>query len=133
LSSSPKTIFIDIDGTIFKHPITSSGAGQYKNTTGLFSSDNQPSGLVLQDVHAKFDEWKSKSYCIVLVTARSESMRAMTVRQLENNNLFFDHLIMGLPNGERVLINDTKPNNDGRRTATAFTVCRDKGIGDIEI
>ena len=40
---------------------------------------------------------------------------------------------MGLPNGERVLINDTKLNNDGKVTAVAFTVCRDKGIGDIEI
>jgi hypothetical protein len=38
---------------------------------------------------------------------------------------------MGIGGGDRIVINDNKP--DGRQTAFAFNIERDKGIKDIEI
>ena len=54
------------------------------------------------------------------------------VSQLHRSHgVFFDQLIMGLSNGPRILINDTKP--DGMETASAHSILRDGGISEIEI
>ncbi len=45
-------------------------------------------------------------HVIVLTTARKESHRAETERTLKLNGFCWDHLIMGLTNGERVVVND---------------------------
>ena len=42
-----------------------------------------------------------------------------------------DHTLFGLPAGERVLINDTKPS--GLSTALAVNVVRDAGLANIAI
>ena len=113
MSSSPMTILLDIDGTILSHPSSLSNC----------IADKQN---VLPGVKEKFACWSRQSYCIILITARPESMRSLTVKQIENAGLYFDHLIMGLPNGPRVLINDSKPSAD--TTAFAYTVKRDAGL-----
>jgi hypothetical protein len=38
---------------------------------------------------------------------------------------------MGLTNGARVLINDTKP--DGTETAFAYSIERDAGLGEVDV
>jgi len=43
----------------------------------------------------------------------------------------YDHLIMGFGGGDRILINDKKP--DGRVTAYSINLERNKGIEDVEL
>lgn len=112
-----KTIFVDIDGTILKH------------SKGIYTLDGpQP---VLPGVHDKFQEWHLKSYRIILTTARPDSTRRITEAQLERLGITYHTLLMGLPNGERILINDTKP--CGMTTARAFSLERDKGLEGVDV
>ena len=113
-----KTVFIDIDGTIFKH---------YGNLNMMVSQEPE----LIRGTVEKFLEWRKKEYYIVLTTARLEGMRQITQKQLTDAGLFYDQMIMGLPPGARVLINDEKP--DGTKTATSFCIKRDSGIRDINI
>jgi len=111
-----KTIFIDIDGTIFK---------QKKDLSNIFEEDLQ----LLPGVEKAFNSWNWKGYKIVIVTGRKESTRGITEKSLRNANLFWDHLIMGLDiGGERVLINDTV--DPKIVTASSFTLPRDQGLDE---
>lgn len=114
-----KTLFIDIDGTIAKHQ---------GNLTKMFIKDME----ILPGVIEKFNEWDAKGYKIILTTGRKECLREITEKQLLKNGLFFDQLIMGLSRGERILINDIKPNND-MCVASAIQIKRDEGLLDINI
>jgi hypothetical protein len=88
-------------------------------------------GEVLDGVFEKFQEWRSKDYYVVLTTARPESLRAFTTQQIVDMGLHFDQLVMGLPTGPRVVINDEKPN--GMVTAFAKCVRRNKGLRHVDI
>jgi hydroxymethylpyrimidine pyrophosphatase-like HAD family hydrolase len=115
----PKTIFLDIDGTLVKHkPLC-------ENTLG-----DSPLEL-LEGTLEKLTEWDLKGYRIILTTGRKESLREATEQQLNNLGIFYDILIMGIGGGDRVLVNDKK--SDGR--VTAFAICPDRnfGIKDINI
>ena len=115
-----KTIFIDIDGTILKHH----GEG------GLNEIYNKPA-MLLDGVVEKFEKWKYDECRIILTTARPESMREITEHQLRGHRLFWDEMIMGLPRGPRVVINDTK--DDGTITAFGAPVVRNAGLRDIDV
>lgn len=52
--------------------------------------------------------------------------REMIARSLAHSRSRYGHLLMGLPVGERIVINDTKPG--GLETAVALNVPRDRGI-----
>jgi len=112
-----KTIFIDIDGTILKHG---------KNLNNMCTAKPE----ILDGVIEKFLEWRRKEYYIVITTARVEGLRQVTQKQLTDVGLFYDQLVMGLPNGPRVLINDKKP--EGIVSAVAYSIERDGGIKDID-
>ena len=101
-SEKPKTIFCDIDGTILVH-------------LHKISQVLQHDGELLVGVRDKFDEWDSKGHHIVLTTARKESARAHTVKQLADAGIIYDQLIMGITSGTRVLINDKKMPSDPDR------------------
>ena len=101
-SDKPKTIFCDIDGTILVH-------------LHKISQVLQDAGELLAGVRDKFDEWDSKGHHIVLTTARKESARAHTVKQLADAGIIYDQLIMGVTSGVRVLINDKKLPTDPDR------------------
>lgn len=120
----PKTIISDIDGTLLNH---------VGNLHNIFISHQ----AILPSVINKFNEWKGKSYFIVLITARPKSMRRFTENQLERLGLFYDVLIMGATHGERVVINDEKPGDDHYEkmeiTASGITVKRDSGLGDVNV
>jgi hypothetical protein len=49
---------------------------------------------------------EKESAVIILVTARKESTRRILMEQLSQAGVFYDLLIMGATNGERVMIND---------------------------
>ena len=115
----PKTIFCDIDGTLLEHfPPGESFYG--------FKPE------VLPGTVEKLLEWDKKGYNIILTTGRKESMRKITIEQLESAGIFYDQLIMGIGGGVRVLINDYKPDNT-EETAVAITLKRNEGKNKIEI
>jgi len=107
------TYFCDIDGTIFK----------YRKFETYESTDAEP----IKTTVDKLNEWYDEGHMIVLTTARPEDMRKHTTKELVNNTIPFDRLIMGIERGPRYLINDMDPNKDGKR-AIAINVKRDKGI-----
>lgn len=110
----PKTIFCDIDGTIIKH-------------VHRFSEVGKTPAEILPGVKEKFDEWDSKGYKIILTTARKESARRLTEKQLSSIGLPWDHLIMGVTSGQRVLINDKLISSDPDR-AIAINVITSEGF-----
>lgn len=116
--NKPKTLFIDIDGTILKHQHAISGV--YQN-----------SAQVLPGVIKKFDEWDSAGYRIILVTGRKESARKVTIQQLEDMQISYDMLIMGVGTGNRILINDKLSENMFDR-ASSINVLTDQGFENID-
>jgi hypothetical protein len=116
-TAKPKTLFIDIDGTILKHQHTISDV--YKN-----------SPQVLPEVVSKINEWDSQGHKIILVTARKESTRAITEQHLRGFGIAWDQLVMGVGGGARVLINDKLNKNDADR-AIGVNVVTDSGFGTI--
>lgn len=113
----PKTIFCDIDGTILKHAHHFSAL---KNGQDL-----------LNGVLDKFNEWDSQGHKIILCTARKESAREMTEKQLQKLGICWDVLLMGLTSGERILIND-KLNEGMPDRAKAINVITNKGLGECK-
>lgn len=115
-----KTIFIDIDGTIFKQ------------VNGMTEVMKQPMQL-LEGVLERFQEWNWKNYKIVLTTGRKESSRDITEQQLRDAGLYWDVLLMGLDiGGARVLINNLK-SPDGFDTATAINLEMNEGLSNVKI
>lgn len=113
----PKTILLDIDGTLIEH--VAPGAPDYYERTSK----------LLPGVIKKFQEWDAKGYNIILITGRRESSREFTENQLIKLGLFWDQLIMGVGGGPRILINDIKPT--GEKTAFAINIERNKGLDGI--
>lgn len=115
-----KTIFCDIDGTLVKHMLPADSA-------------NPKSKMILLDgTIEKLLEWDRKGYKIILTTGRKECSRKQTENQLAECGITYDLLIMGLGRGERVVINDMKPDSDSP-TAKGITLRRNAGIKDLNI
>jgi predicted secreted acid phosphatase len=120
IMNKPKTIVCDIDGVLLRH-----------NNKGL---SNQILGnpKPLDGTIEKLTEWDSKGYKIILITGRRESQRIATTKQLDSLGIFYDQLIMGVGGGDRIIINDRKPNSD-RDTAYAINLYRNEGIENVKI
>lgn len=111
-----KVIFCDIDGTLIKK----------QSTLREMLSVTQ----VLPGTYEKLSEWRANDYMIVLTTARPESTRNQTIYQLTSVGIFWDQLVMGLPTGERYVINDSKR---GWKRAYGIALEQDQGIKDVEL
>jgi len=118
----PKTIICDIDGTLILH--------NHGPTTMMKERPELIKGTL-----QKLEEWDSKSYKIILLTGRKESMRKMTEKTLQSIGIIYDKLIMGVGGGQRILINDLKTHKNSLEnpTAVAINLERNKGISEIEI
>ena len=119
MSDKPKTIICDIDGTLLHH-----------YNKGV--STQLKRGKLLEGIAEKFNEWDAGSYNVILITGRRESQRIETEKQLSSLGLFYDQLIMGVGGGDRIIINDRKPDSD-RDTAYAINVDRNVGLGNTNI
>lgn len=117
MDTRPKTLFIDIDGTLLKHH--GSGIGQALVVPEL-----------LPGVRERFDEWDRKGYRIILITGRRESERDFTEKQLHTVGIVYDCMIMGVGGGQRVLINDYKPD---ATDPTAIAICVERNTGILNI
>jgi hypothetical protein len=105
LSLLPKTWIVDIDGVVFIHnSYLDQGDRLIPNAREFLAS------LPSEDR-------------VVLLSARTEDHRETTIRSLESFGIRYDALILGLPVGERLLINDAKP--DGLVMAHAINTRRD--------
>ena len=111
LSLLPKTWLIDLDGTIIFH-------------NSHICADN-----ILLDKVA--DLWKiiPKKDKIILLSAREKKYSIKTINFLKKNKLRYDHIIFGLNVGERIVVNDKKP--DGLKTALAINLKRNEGVGKV--
>lgn len=107
-----KTIFCDIDGCLVKH---------------------EDGKTLLPDSKEKILEWIKKDYIIIFTTGRKESRRQETVEMLKAHGIAYDVLIMGLPRGPRVVINDLKPDHPDLRTAESYCIERNIGLFGIKI
>ena len=121
--SKPKTIFCDLDGTLTEHPRS--------GNNDITKYDLEQTMKVLPGTKEKLWEWDSKGYRIIITTGRKEGMRKSTEEQLRKAGIIYDLLVMGIGGGDRILINDKKP--DGREAASVVNVDRDKGVADLDL
>jgi len=119
MENKTKTIICDIDGTISHH-------------TGDITTIHQDHLQLLPGVKERFMEWDRKGYNIILLTGRRESYRQATEQQLSDVGIFYDQLVMGVKNGQRILINDMKPNNTDP-TAIAVNLVRNEGMEKVNV
>ena len=106
LSPLPKTWFLDLDGTLVYH-------NEYINGKDKFL----PGAL-------EFLEQIPSEDCIIIATSRGQEYEKDTKKFLEENGVKYTHLIMELPYGERILVNDMKPS--GLVTSIAISKQRDE-------
>jgi hypothetical protein len=111
VSPLPKTWLIDIDGVIFVH-----------------NRHKEGEDALLPGTIEFFQSIPAEDY-IILLTAREEQYRAATEAALGKFKLRYNHIVFGLPPGERMLINDRKLS--GLPTAHAFNLPRDSGPGEL--
>ena len=107
ISPMPKTWILDLDGTIVVHD------GPY-----FLGRDEFLPGA------REFLESIPSTDMIIFLTARSDYEKAHTLRFLKENNVRYDHIIFNAGQGERIMINDMKP--DGLVTAYAVNTTRDR-------
>ena len=100
------TWIFDIDGTICKH-----------NGYKLDGRDTLLDGA-LEFLHSI-----PKEDMIIFVTSRTEEHRELTEAFLRHHSIRYDHIIYGAPYGERILVNDAKP--QGLITSYAISTQRD--------
>lgn len=116
-----KTILIDLDGTLLFHE---------EDFLDSISKENLP---VLNGVVEKLCRWHCKGYTIVITTARAESLRELTKRQLAAHNIIYDQLVMGVGSGVRYVINDIDPKYPNQMKAVAINISRNEGLENIEL
>ena len=114
-----KTVFCDLDGCVFKHQ---------GNTAGILLKQCE----LLPGASESFSKWFEKGYTVIITTGRPESLRDFTIQQIRNSNLYYHYLIMNLPRGQRVVINDIKP-NETMKTAACVNIERNKGMENVDI
>ncbi len=119
MSTAPKTIFCDIDGTLLHHH-------------GDIVSNYQDETILLPGALENIKQWEKNNFTIVLTTGRKECLREQTELQLLKMGIVYDKLIMGLPNGDRILINDKKIQSR-RNTAYAVNLVRNQGMSQIDL
>lgn len=107
LSPLRHTWILDLDGTIVKHNgYKIDGFDQFLDGAKEFL-DSIPEGDM-----------------IVFLTSRKETEQMQTERFLVENGVRYEHIIFGVPYGERILVNDRKPS--GLQTAIAVNCKRDE-------
>jgi predicted secreted acid phosphatase len=107
-----KTIFCDIDGTIFKQV--------------PYNLINEIEYTILPGVKEKFEEWVNLKYIIILVSGREESKRDITLKQLDNAGIKYNQLILGIGSEDRFIINNNTKNEPDRNRAFAISLKRDE-------
>jgi hypothetical protein len=97
--SQYKCLFVDIDGTL----VTNSSI-HFPPYVG--------SGIPIEENISFLREmYKSGKVKIILTTSRPEYLKDVTILEMKDKGIPYDHLVMGLPHCQRVLINDFAKSN----------------------
>lgn len=107
-----RTWFLDLDGTLLVHNGYLQQADQLLPGAALF----------LQQI--------PDQDCIVITSARPEEYRQATAQFLRDQGVRWDLMLLGLPTGQRILVNDIKP--WGEITAVACNVVRNAGLAGCD-
>lgn len=107
------TWFFDLDGTILEHRV---------RVDGVLTGENK----LLPGVKELWNEIPADDI-IILITARWEEDKQEIIDFFNKNNLRFDHLLVNMAKGERIVVNDIKP-DQGLDTAIGWNVIRNKGF-----
>ncbi len=106
MSTLPKTWILDLDGTLLKH-----------NGYKIDGKDTLlPGAKEYVDSIPEEDR-------IVILTSRTEEYKEMTINYLKEVGIRYDDLIINIPYGERIVVNDRKPS--GLDMAIAINLDRD--------
>ena len=97
--SQYKCLFVDIDGTL----VTNSSV-HFPPYVGSGTS-------IQENIDFLNDLYSSKKVKIILTTSRPEELKDITISELQDKKIPYDHLLMGLPHCQRVLINDFAKSN----------------------
>lgn len=106
LSALAHTWILDLDGTIVKH-----------NGYKIDGWDTFLEGA------KEFLERIPEEDMIIFLTSRTEEQKQLTEEFLDRNHVRYQHIIYGVPYGERILMNDRKPS--GLETALSVSLKRD--------
>jgi NDP-sugar pyrophosphorylase family protein len=118
LSHLGKTLFFDIDGILIEHDNGfHSSSGLYNYNSKIISSNTD-----LLRTHFGLGD------TIILTTSRPESERNNLIDFLHSQNMPFDHLIMGINPGVRILINDRKLSPFSVDTSQAISINRNGSL-----
>ena len=97
--SQYKCLFVDIDGTL----VTNSSI-HFPPYVGSGNS-------IQENIDFLNDLYNSGKVKIILTTSRPEELKDITIIELKNKKILYDHLLMGLPHCQRILINDFAKSN----------------------
>ena len=112
------TIFCDIDGVLIRH----------KNHSTSESKDNEfLSGI------STLRKLSKQNHRVILTTARSKKFKPSLESLLTENKVPYDEIVMGLPSGPRILINDRKPKKPFSRQSNSFEVFRNEGLSSLSL
>jgi len=110
--NQPKTWIIDLDGTIVSH-------NGYK----------KGKDLLLDGVSDFFKKNINVNDIVIITTSRQKKYKNQTIKFLKENEISYNYIIFDLPYGERILINDNKP--DGTETTKCISLERNLGLQNI--
>ena len=109
------TWFIDLDGSIVKH--------------NGYIVDKEDS--LLDGVSVFFRNIPIKDI-IIITTSRKKKFKKKTIEFLKKNKIRFNEIMFDLPYGERILINDIKPNQK-LKTSISINLKRNYGLLKYQI
>lgn len=97
--SQYKCLFVDIDGTLVE------------NSSVHFPPYVGSSKPIVDNIQCLNHLYKMGKVKIILTTSRPEKMRDATIKEMKDNGIMYDELIMNLPHCKRVVINDFAKSN----------------------
>jgi NDP-sugar pyrophosphorylase family protein/fructosamine-3-kinase len=118
------TLIFDVDGVLLEHD---------KGFHGNLEKYKYPSKPIIENIKL-LNSFSRKGDSVILMTARPETERKKLENELLKFNVNYHKLVMGVPGGTRILINDKKPSIVDFKTAVAIETTRNQNIAlkDIE-
>ena len=113
MSTLSKTWIFDFDGTLVKHNGYKEGKDEWLPGAKEF----------LQSI--------PKEDFVMILTAREPEAREQTEKFLREHGIRYDDIKFGMPMGERVLFNDSKPS--GLKMSHAVECRRNMGLTELSI
>ena len=113
MSTLAKTWIFDFDGTLVKHNGYKDGKDEWLPGAKKF----------LQSI--------PESDYVIILTAREPEAREQTEAFLKKHGIRYDDIKFGIPMGERILFNDSKPS--GLKMSYAIECRRNAGLQNVQI